>query len=493
MLDSLSLEVLANDISFQAEQGNIATESLNFTLELTATKKSKHWQWKHKTIIPQGEIYKAPVYIAIKKEKSISIQTQGIWNPKGSIVIQQANLKIPNIINLKADGVIKQKPEVTVRSANIQSDILDLGYFSKNYLSSLFEQTALEGISFKGQLSSKIKFSNSTLKQIHSTFTHLSINDLKKRIELTNSQGTLNWSSDPLFNIPSSIHWDKLKVKTIPFKTGQLNLLLSQKKIVLSKKSSIPVLGGAFMINQFKWQHHSGTDPSVYFEGKINNVSLEQLSQALDWPLLTGNISGYIPGVEYKNKVLKVNGELNINIFDGIISINQLKSSGLLTDYPKLNMDIKIDNLDLHALTQKLETGDITGRISGFVNDLYLENWSPITFFAWLGTPEDDDSRHRISQRAVKSITSIGGNSPSDIISRSILNFFDTFGYSSLGFGCYLHEGVCQVMGVGAAKQGYYIIKGGGIPRIDIIGHNPHIDWNIFLKRLSRISNSSGS
>ena len=44
------------------------------------------------------------------------------------------------------------------------------------------------------------------------------------------------------------------------------------------------------------------------------------------------------------------------------------------------------------------------------------------------------------------------------------------------------------MMGVEAAEQGYYIIKGGGLPRIDVIGYNPRVDWNVLMRRLSRIS-----
>jgi hypothetical protein len=54
--------------------------------------------------------------------------------------------------------------------------------------------------------------------------------------------------------------------------------------------------------------------------------------------------------------------------------------------------------------------------------------------------------------------------------------------------GCYLHEGVCQMMGVEAAQQGYYLIKGGGLPRIDVIGYNPRVNWNVLMDRLARIS-----
>jgi hypothetical protein len=119
---------------------------------------------------------------------------------------------------------------------------------------------------------------------------------------------------------------------------------------------------------------------------------------------------------------------------------------------------------------------------------LYMENWKPVSFYAWFGTPDDDDSRHRISQKAVRNIASIGGGGAADVLSRSFLRFFETFMYDKIGVGCYLHEGVCQMMGAEAAQQGYYLIKGGGLPRIDVIGYNPRVDWNVLMERLARIS-----
>jgi hypothetical protein len=45
-------------------------------------------------------------------------------------------------------------------------------------------------------------------------------------------------------------------------------------------------------------------------------------------------------------------------------------------------------------------------------------------------------------------------------------------------------------MGVEATPQGYAIVTGGGLPRIDVIGFNPRVDWNVLMERLSRISKS---
>jgi hypothetical protein len=153
-----------------------------------------------------------------------------------------------------------------------------------------------------------------------------------------------------------------------------------------------------------------------------------------------------------------------------------------------MTADIEIQKLDLDQLTKKFEFGNITGRLSGYINTLELENWHPVTFFAWLGTPDDDDSSHRISQKAVKNIASIGGGAASDLLSRSFLGFFETFGYDKIGVGCYLHNGVCQMQGLEAIGEGYYLIKGGGLPRIDVLGYNPQVNWDVLVERLGRVA-----
>ena len=300
----------------------------------------------------------------------------------------------------------------------------------------------------------------------------------------------VNWSNNEAFNKPSELAWQQLLVKALPVGPARLAFLSRARSIRLLDKASLPFFGGTIAVNEFKWQAQQQQEPEVYFQGNVDNVSLEQLSKALNWTPLSGTVSGTIPGVDYRNKTLSLGGELIIKVFDGEIKISKLASSGLFSDFPTLHGELEIDNLDLDQLTRKFEFGGIKGKLSGFVRNLHLENWQPVTFYAWLGTPDDDKSSHRISQKAVKNIASIGGGGAANILSRGFMGLFETFMYDKIGMGCYLYEGVCQMMGVAPAAQGYYIIKGGGLPRIDVIGYNPRVDWNVLIERLRRISKS---
>ena len=253
----------------------------------------------------------------------------------------------------------------------------------------------------------------------------------------------------------------------------------------------MPVLEGKIQIKQFDWQAVKNQSPKLHFSGQIEQVSLEKLTKALNWQPLPGRLSGQIPGVNFADGKLTLEGGLKINVFDGEVAINKLALSGLMSDFSQFYSDVEIKNLDLQQLTQQFSFGGMQGRVSGYVRDLYLENWQPIGFYAWLGTPDDDDSTHQISQKAVENIASIGGGGMVDLLSRTVLKIFDNFGYDKLGLGCYLHNGVCQLMGVAAADYGYYIVKGGGLPRIDVMGYNPRIDWPVLQERLQRITKSS--
>jgi hypothetical protein len=276
----------------------------------------------------------------------------------------------------------------------------------------------------------------------------------------------------------------------MPIDASELRFTTTGHSFRLDQLTRLPLFGGEVVLKKLAMSFKDAQKPDIHFQGAIHNVSLEKMTQALNWQPLSGEINGDIPGVSYRDNKLGIDGALKVQVFDGEVTVKDLAVSDLLSPLPKFYTDVEINRLDLDQITRKFDFGNMQGRLSGTVRDLYLENWQPVTFYAWLGTPDDDDSKHRISQKAVNSLASIGGGGAANMLSRTYLRFFENFGYDKVGIGCYLYEGVCQLMGVGAAEQGYYIVKGGGLPRIDVIGYNSRVDWKVLMERLSRIAKS---
>jgi hypothetical protein len=152
-------------------------------------------------------------------------------------------------------------------------------------------------------------------------------------------------------------------------------------------------------------------------------------------------------------------------------------------------------NLDLEAVTGTFSFGMITGRLHADVRNLELFRWAPVRFDTRLYTPPGDKSRHLISQRAVKNLSNIGGSGGgvAAALQSGFLRFFENFRYSRLGLSCRLENEICEMDGIEPQKgDAYYIVKGSGLPRIDIIGNAHRVSWKRLVSQLVAIQESGG-
>jgi hypothetical protein len=490
-ITEIDLTARLDRLTLQTPDGKAATEALSTSAKIRANREGDRWHWQISQQLAGGALYLEPVYLEAGKE-AITLAGQGSWDPAR----QQADVasfafEHAGTATVTGRASLESGAQVTLARADLSVQSENLARFSSVYLKPFAEQTAFEGLSLEGRAQAELSLTEQTLTHLALDFAELEVNDGSGRIAAEGGEGSIHWSNASDAAVPSALGWQKLSLYSLPIGPARLAFSARADRIELLKKSRLPFLGGNIALNRFTFQSHPEKEPDIYFEGRLNEVSLEQLSSALHWTPLSGTVSGKIPGVEYHDDTLKLKGELNVKVFDGNVRIANLASSGLFGDFPTLSAEIELDRLDLDRITRKFEFGGITGRLSGFVKNLQLENWRPVGFYAWFGTPEDDDSRHRISQKAVQNIANIGGGGAADLLSRSFLRFFDTFGYDKIGLGCYLHDGVCQMMGLEATETGgYRIIKGGGLPRIDVIGYNSRIDWTVLLERLKRITAS---
>jgi len=491
-LQAILVSALFEKLSLNDLQGTLASENVKMELQFSANKDKGGWQWHNSANLQEGGLYVEPVYIEFDTKNSIAFTANGLWQQEQKLIqVKQFKLDHPRVVLIQGDAVISHQSGTDIKSAKLKVKIAQLEHAAPVYLLPFLESGTFSEIELAGIVEAQLNVSQGSLSKVSVNIKNLVLDDAEKRFSMHQANAQINWAQSEKSVSPSFIQWQGLKIQSIPFQAGQLDFISADNQIKLLKPTNLAVLGGFLSINHFSFSTtENNTDASIHFDGSINDLSLEQLSKEMDWTPLTGEISGHIPSVRYHNKTLSLGGEIKMQVFGGEITIKKLASSGLFTDFSQFYTDIEFDHLDLDTITHKFDIGYIEGRLSGTVQKLYLENWQPVSFYAWVGTPEGDDSTHRISQKAVESIASIGGGGVSDALSRGLLGLFSTFGYNKLGFGCYLHDGVCQLMGVEAIGNGFYLIKGGGLPRVDVIGYNPRLDWKILFDRISRITAS---
>ncbi|HJU40815.1 MAG TPA: hypothetical protein VJ724_14690, partial [Tahibacter sp.] len=169
-----------------------------------------------------------------------------------------------------------------------------------------------------------------------------------------------------------------------------------------------------------------------------------------------------------------------LDVFGGTINVTGVALERPFGVAPTLAADIAFSNLDLTLLTGTFDFGEISGRLSGYVNALRLVDWSPVSFDAQMQALDGG----KISQRAVNSLSSVGGGGFVAGLQSSVLRIFDTFGYARLGIGCRLDNNVCRMRGLDSSAQGYTLVDGRGLPRIRIVGHQAQVDWPVLVERL---------
>ena len=223
---------------------------------------------------------------------------------------------------------------------------------------------------------------------------------------------------------------------------------------------------------------------------QLSGLSLPALSAALGWPEIGGQLDARLPRLDLSGDDLRLHGRLELELLGGRAWLEQIAIEDLLGTVPELRGNLELRGLDLEQLTRAFSFGSISGRVDGYVRDLHLESWQPVAFDAALYSTPGDRSPHRISQRAIENLSSLGG--ASGALQGGLLRFFDQFRYRRLGIHCRLRRSVCLLGGIEpAGEDSYYIVQPGGLwPRISVIGHERLVDWPVLLRRLQRVTRS---
>lgn len=490
----VSWRVTSGKLDYASEDGAVLGDSLGVDWRGKATANNGRWQGYQAIRIKSGELLVPWGYLDARVHP-LSLETRFMYLPKASRArLSDLNLALKDILAIQGGVVLDTGPENAIHSLELNTTTpVDLARLYQDLLSPVLVETPWEHARVSGKLDAKLKWSQGVFNTLSfhlqdATFSQSGEERERLRIEGLRASGIfengsgqarLGWGSGELFG-------------TLELGSLDLDLRVQDQRIVLVKDTELPILDGALRIEELDFSRVGGAN-ELLFKGYLEPISLGQLTQALDWPKMSGKVSAMIPRARYHQGRLEISGASLVRAFDGSLVIRDLVMDDPLGDYPVLSASLSLKKIDLEQLTETFAFGRITGRLEGQVNDLRLEQWKPIAFDAWLATPEDDDSRHRISQRAVENLSNLGGSGVSGALSRGFMRFFNEFGYSRLGIRCRLKGQTCFMDGVEPAENGYYLVKGGGLPRVDIVGFNRETDWDLLVSKLKEMTEGGTS
>lgn len=508
----VNVDVTADGEGSALEHARGALQTMNFGLNGpdSAEKLSSHLKFsvekasgleiKTQGALTGGLLYVAPGIRTGDIEPGIAIEVPSNpitftadlnWDAsKRHLLIRRAGFSHPGIVTARFVGDLELGGKSMIRSAAISLNRAELGKLYINYLQPFLLNTSFNSLKAAGDLSANVSIRNNRLRNLVLQFHDVHAYDGQNRFSVAGLNGDLRVHAASSI-VRSTLHWAGIGVYRLNFGAGSLALESSKSDVKVVKWADMPLLDGALKISSLSVTHAGRRDMRIDLDGGITPVSMAELTQSLGWPVMSGKLTGKIRGLHYQYGNLTLDGHIDVGIFGGRIDVSRLHIDDLFGVVPVLRADVDIKGIRLKQLTDRFSFGSIQGTLDGWIHNLELQDWRPVSFDAKVETPRDDPARHRISQRAVNNLGLIGGGA-SGALSGGLLRFFKEYSYGRLGIGCRLYNGVCELSGVKDTPDGFMILTSGGLlpPWIEIKGTGHSISWNTLVNELRAITNN---
>ena len=468
---------------FGTADGLRAAENIDLALAVDARQSGDTWHWQTNVDWQQGAAYLHPLYLEAGPKLSARGQLAG-----KQVRVEHAELALEGVRRLSATATANLDA-LDGASIALALDGADLALIGPRWIAPLLAPASADRLRFAGHISGALRLRQGRVQAVEGVFEDAGVSlggaENGAGVALGPVAGKVSWAPGVRSRARLEVgggRWEKLTLG--PF---VIDAELADDAVQFAR-TSIPVLDGSLVLDglslsrgQSGWQ---GSGSVV-----IEPVSMPALTAALELPPMSGVLSASLPGLRVSPGEIALDGALVISVFDGYLHATGLRLREPFGVASHLSADIEARHIDLAQLTETFSFGSITGFVDADVRGLELARWRPVGFDARI-VSSPGDYRRRISQRAVENIGALGGAGAMAAIQRSLLRVFDTFGYSELGLHCRLARGVCLMDGIeGGARAdgGFVIVRGGGVPALDVIGYNRRVDWDELVNRLQRV------
>lgn len=498
-------ELRADALGLDTLDGSIATAGLNLKGSL-GLEFGERTRVGARLGMSGGELLLGPLYAELPVQP-VQLDLAALGAGAGW-QIEQLRWSDAATLQLEASARVDLAAADPLPELQLQLQSQDARLLVQRYLQSLLATQGLPDARAEGGLRLQLRKQDAELSEVQLETDALAFADAGGRLQLQGVDGRLGWTrATPA--LEGSIAWSALSVFGLQLQSATLDWRSVAGELALAQPVEVGVLGGTLLLDTLAWRPQTsllspasvGLAPvpdasqdadtasqRLRLSARLQGLQLSALSALAGWPAFEGELSGEIPGVRYTDGVLRLDGTLGLQVFDGEVAVSGLAVERLFGVAPTLAADIELRHLNLQPLTQVFGFGEITGRMNGYIRGLRLLDWAPVAFDARFDTDPTAREPRRISQRAVRDLSSVGGMGAAAALQQGVLRAFETFAYARIGIGCRLANDVCHMQGIERTARGYSLVEGSGLPRISVNGVQRQVDWPVLVARLKAVS-----
>jgi len=468
------LDLAPRDFSFTRPDGKLAGKHMDFSVVAEATRTRSGWHWRARSDWPEGEFRFAPW----RSSAGMQIDAEGDLST-ARFDVRRARLSVDGVGAVTASlGWDRAQGQAT--EWGLVSERIDLAGAMDAWLQPWFAEIGFPPWQATGKVLFAAEWRDGALRRFFAGLENAALSDPTGLIALSGIHANLPWVRDA--STEAEVRVLSGRVGDLPLGDFVLPLRLTGTSASVENLVA-PMLDGRFVIERLHLEK-AGKDWRAEFSGGIENVSMPSLARTLKLPRMEGQINVRIPRIAYENRLLQLDGALAIEVFDGGIIVHQMRMRDPFSANRRLLADVFGKNLDLGMLTRTYAFGSIEGRFDIQLSDLELVGWQPVRFDARIASSEGEHLR-LLSLGALKDITTLGKDGEGKVVRGLPERSIGGFGYSAIGVGCVLADGICHLSGIAGQDEEdrVQIMAGSGFPSINIYGYNRHVDWDALVAR----------
>ncbi|MDR6641415.1 hypothetical protein J2X57_000609 [Luteibacter sp. 1214] len=470
-------------VGFDSPGGKLAGEKLSGSGRLGLDNQADATVIDLDAALRGGALLLGPLYADLPGhavQLSLSARSQ-----KGALAVRKLRLTDPDALQLEGEVDFAATGDLSVLRLDRFNARFPAAY--TRYGKGLLRSIGVESLDADGDASGHLALGPKGLESFAVQTVGLDLARGDGQFGVQGLHGAIDWNVTD--DRPATkLGWRALQVQRIPNGAADATLRSTGGTLALQKPFAIPVLDGQLRVQSLAWKPAATRGDRLQTSLALTQVDMAAFCRALGWPEFRGTVGGAVPSLRYVDDRVELAGGLSLNVFDGFVDITGMSLAQPFSAAPILTGDISLRKLDLALMTSVFDFGSITGRLDGGIDDLRLVGWKPAAFKAHLLA----DSGGRISQKAVNNLTSVGGGGIAGGLQGTVLKIFKTFGYKRIGLSCTLKGDLCSMGGLGAAKDGYTIVEGSGLPRLTVVGHQREVDWPTLVRRLEAATQGDG-
>jgi hypothetical protein len=479
----VTASVAGDDLTFASPDGGTAADGLGVDLGLEGRRSDTGWVGEIRASARTGQAYVEPLFMDFGTA-ALSASCRFEW-PEATGLARCARWTLDHA------GVLAASGSLTLDAAALRPAALtvrvrprDASAAYTTWVQPLLIGSPVDDLRLRGDLLIDAEFEGAGPERVQLRLDGLDVTDTGGAFALTGLRGDLRWRREGP-PVASRLVIGGGAFQRLAFEGFDVAFQTTGDRFALTAPVTVPLLGGSLRIGLLNVGSLSG-GASWETALDVEALSLEALTGALGWPSFTGTLEGRLPHVRYADGALSTGEGLVFRAFGGVVDLADVEIRDTLGPAPVLSGSASLRGLDLERVTGAFAFGRIEGRMDGELDALELVGWQPSRFDLQLYTAPDDPGRRRISQRAVENLTELGSGVPAGL-SSTVLRLFEDFRYERIEVGVELSGDVALLSGIARPDGGYYLVKGSGVPRIDVIGRNREVAWKQLIQRLRDI------